>query len=281
MPVTRTAITECLIYHSVFARYPLPAENRRWRTNQPAPNDERKNVGHYCRTPGCGRPTKRLSGRCSKCESAKRLNGDYKQLAVTKKALHGHLVLAVACRKRTAERSDQWGALDGQWDKIVEQAREIVAQWRSGVASYRPRVQAAQEIIKLVEDDVQAEDVVNVSLAMWSAYLNDTLIKTDDSFLFQWTRQVRKLGTMALGQRWDNRQQRSRRVYRAMPPKAVQEMALWLKAAFGHAGVVFAQTERARRERELAEKAKLKGAIRRLFSDDGESGSEPQGKDAA
>jgi hypothetical protein len=66
-----------------------------------------------------------------------------------------------------------------------------------------------------------------------------------------------------------------------MPPKAVQEMALWLKAAFGHAGVVFAQTERARRERELAEKAKLKGAIRRLFSDDGESGSEPQGKDAA
>jgi hypothetical protein len=70
-------------------------------------------------------------------------------------------------------------------------------------------------------------------------------------------------------------------VYRAMPPKAVQEMALWLKAAFGHAGVVFAQTERARRERELAEKAKLRDAIRKLFSDDDESGSEPQGKDAA
>jgi hypothetical protein len=45
--------------------------------------------------------------------------------------------------------------------------------------------------------------------------------------------------------------------------------------------VVFAQTERARRERELAEKAKLKDAIRKLFSDDDESGSEPQGKDAA
>jgi hypothetical protein len=224
-------------------------------------------VGHYCRTPGCGRPTKRLSGRCSKCESAKRLNGDYKQLAVTKKALHGHLVLALACRKRTAERADQWAALDGQWNKIVEQAREILTEWRSGIASYRPRVQAAEEIIKLAEHGVKAEDVVNVSLAMWSAYLNDTLIKTDDSFLFQWTRQVRKLGTMALGQRWDDRQQRSRRVYRAMPPKAVHEMALWLKAAFGHAGVVFAKTERARRERELEERARLKGAIRKLFDD--------------
>jgi hypothetical protein len=146
---------------------------------------------------------------------------------------------------------------------------------------YRPEAQAAEEIVKLADEGVQAEEVVNVSLAMWSAYLNDTLIKTDDSFLFQWTRQVRKLGTMALGQRWDDRQQRSRRVYRAMPPKAVREMALWLKAAFGHAGVVFAQTERARRERELEEKAELKGAIRKLFSDDGESGSEPQGKDAA
>jgi hypothetical protein len=225
-------------------------------------------VGHYCRTPGCGRPTKRLSGRCSKCESAKRLNGDYKQLAVTKKALHGHLQLALACRKRTADRADEWAALDGLWDKLVEHAREIMHERHAGKAMYRPSAQAAEEIIKLSEGGVQAQDVVNVSLAVSSAYWNDTLIRTDESFLFQWVRQVRKLGTMSLGQRWDNRQQRTRHVYRAMPPAAVREMAMMLKGAFGLAGVAFARSEKARKERVAADKAKLKDALGKLFDGD-------------
>jgi hypothetical protein len=195
------------------------------------------------------------------------LNGDYQQHAVTKRDLHAHLLLAEACRRRTADRAAEWSALDGQWDRLVERAREIVAASRSGKASHRPTVQAAQEIIKQAEDGVKAEDVVNVSLAMWSLYLNDRLIKTDTSFLVQWTRQVRKLGTMALGQRWDDRAQRVRRVYRVMPPKAVREMAAWLKAAFGHAGATFARTEKARHERELEERAQFKGAIGKLFDD--------------
>ena len=203
------------------------------------------------------------------------------QRAVTKKALHGHLMLVNDCRKRTADKAEEWAGLDGQWAQLVEHAQEIVAEYRKGRPSHRPSRQAAEEIIKLAEGGAKAEDVTNVALAVSSAYWNDTLIRTDDSFLFQWVRQVRKLGTMSLGQRWDNRQQRTRRVYRAMPPAAVCIMGLWLKDAFGLAGVAFARSEKARKERVAADKAKLKDAIGKLFSDDDESGSEPQGKDAA
>jgi hypothetical protein len=250
----------------------------RLRAGGAIPNDERKmNVGRDCRTPGCYRQTERLSGRCAKCESAKRLNGDYKQRAVTQKALHGHLMLANDCRKRT--KPEQWIELDAQWDRVVEIARETVSEWRGGKAMHRPTVQAADEIIKLAEGGVKAEDVVNVSLAMSSAYWNDTLIRTDESFLFQWVRQVRKLGSMSLGQRWDNRQQRTRRVYRAMPPAAVREMAMMLKGAFGLAGVAFARSEKARKERVAADKAKLKDALGKLF--DSESPASGGDKDAA
>jgi hypothetical protein len=64
-----------------------------------------------------------------------------------------------------------------------------------------------------------------------------------------------------------------------MPPAAVREMANMLKGAFGLAGVAFARSEKARKERVTADKAKLKDAIGKLF--DGESPASDADKDAA
>ena len=123
--------------------------------------------------------------------------------------------------------------------------------------------------------DVRTEDVTNVALAMWSLLEFDgRLVKDDRAFLVQLVRQVRKLGTLGLGQRWDDRNQRTRRMYRAVPPRAVTEFAKWLRDAYGYAGVVYAHAEKARVERELEEKARLRSSIGKLFGDGGSQGSQ-------
>lgn len=218
----------------------------------------------YCRA--CGRETKRLSGSCGKCERNKRENGHPAQRAVTKRELSEHLKLVLKCRKRTASQATEWAALDAQWGHIVDHARAVVAESRSGRAYLSTELRAANEVLRLARD-VEAQQVTDVSLAMWSLNLNDgRMLKDDHSFLVQWVRQVRKLGTVALGQRWDDRQQRVRRMYVCVPPSAVKVFAGWLKAAYAHAGVTFARAERERHERELEEKARVKAAIGSLFN---------------
>ena len=226
----------------------------------------------FCRT--CGKETERRSGRCGKCERALRVNGHPEQRGVTKRDLHPHLLSVIACRKRTADRAAEWANLDRQWDRIVEDAKAYIAEWRGGKASYRPQIRAAEEVVRLAVD-VKAEDVTNVVLAMWSLLEFDgKLVKDDKAFLVQLVRQVRKLGTIGLGQRWDDRNQRTRRMYRAVPPRAVLEFAIWLRDAYGYAGVVYAHAEKARVERELEEKAKLRSSIGKLFDDGGSQGSQ-------
>jgi hypothetical protein len=217
-----------------------------------------------CRS--CGRETKRLSGRCAKCERDQRENGAVGQRAILKRDLHGHLQGVLASRKRTAGNAEQWATLDYQWDGIVEAAWGIDREAKAGKAFYKPRYQAAQEVLKLSKD-VKAADVTNVCLAMYALLAFDgRLIKDDNSFKVQLVKAVRKLGTIGLGAQWDNRQNRTRRMYRSMPPQAVDEMARWLGAAYGFAGVRFAQTEKARSERELEEKAKVRAAVRGIFN---------------
>jgi hypothetical protein len=164
-------------------------------------------------------------------------NGAVGQRAILKRDLHAHLQGVLASRKRTASAAEQWAALDHQWDVIVERAWASDRDAKVGQAFYKPAYQAAQEVLKLSKD-VKSADVTNVCLAMYSLLAFDgRLINDDNSFKVQLVKAVRKLGTIGLGARWDDRQNRARKMYRSMPPRAVEEMARWLGAAYGFAGV--------------------------------------------
>jgi hypothetical protein len=232
--------------------------------------DEKREIRmRGCKT--CGRDTKRLSGRCAKCERDMRENGAVGQRAILKRDLHLHLQGVLASRKRTAGNAEQWATLDYQWDTVVERAWAIDQKAKSGQPFYKPAYRAAQEVLKLSKD-VKSADVTNACLAMYSLLAFDgRLIKDDNSFKVQLVKAVRKLGTIGLGARWDGRQNRVGKMYRSMPPRAVDEVAGWLVAAYGFAGVTFAQTERKRIERELEEKAKVRAAVRGIFNSDDEA----------
>jgi len=59
---------------------------------------------------------------------------------------------------------------------------------------------------------------------------------------------------MSRGSYWNQKQQRTQQVYREAAPRAVEIFAEWLVAAFGLAGVMLAEQEQMRVQREAEAK---------------------------
>lgn len=74
-------------------------------------------------------------------------------------------------------------------------------------------------------------------------------------------RRVRGQSAVNRGVTWDHKRQRSRTVYREMPPKATALLASWLVAAYGSAGALLAVMEEEAHKREATT---LEEAIRTL-----------------
>ncbi len=77
------------------------------------------------------------------------------------------------------------------------------------------------------------------------------------AFWFQLVRRVRALAEVNVGSRFDPRTERIKRVYRDLPPRAIEALARIIVEAIGVAGGRLAQLELRDRQRQADQRARL------------------------
>jgi hypothetical protein len=188
------------------------------------------------------------------------------QVAITKTDLNGYLKRV---RRRIEKNPDSaaWGQLESRWTAVVEHAKGVVASFQSGKAGARYARKAAEEVLKVAEA-ATPRDVIETVLAIFVMQeLDPRRFRSDPGFRFQLVRRVRALADVNAGQRWDQKADKVRRVYRELTPRAVATIGQWLADALGGAGVQLGRLEARdieKGQQERQERQALWGALEEL-----------------
>jgi len=217
-----------------------------------------------CRVPGCtAEASSRYNPYCSNHKARLRRHGAVDQEGITATNLKPYLG-KVRARVEKNRDNPAWSQLDGRWLGVVDHARTVIASYERGKASIRYEVKAAHEVVKVAQT-VSPREVVEVVLSMFMMQeLEPRRFRNDDAFRVQLTRRVRALANVNAGEFYDHRTNKTRRVYRELPSKAVAMIGYWLVQAFGAAGVRIARMEREDEERERNERLELYKALESL-----------------
>lgn len=216
-----------------------------------------------CRAPSCQSAAHGYSPYCQNHKQSLRRHGSPTQEGVTVHELRPYVAL-VDARKAKNSDSEAWSILIGRWGVVHEHARSTLQLFSEGRAMSRVARLAAHHLTK-VALEVDPWTVVKTALAMYlmedqrpSRFISDT------AFDFQLVRRVRGLAESNAGQYWDHQKQRTKKVYRDIPPRVIQAMAQPLKMAFGAAGLMLASKEREDIQRANDERRRLASALEGL-----------------
>jgi hypothetical protein len=216
-----------------------------------------------CRAPGCSGATSGYSTLCDNHRQAQRRHGNPLQTAVKVQELRP-FEAAVEARKTKNPNSEAWGILAARWGVVVEHARATLTRHSDGQVSNRIGVRAAHHIVTVAEN-AEAWIVVRAVLAMY--LLEDHHPRrfiSDIAFDFQLVRRVMRLAPVNAGSYWDPKENRSKRVYRDVPPRVVQAIAQPLKEALGGAGLMLTAKQREQAQRAVEERQRLAAALKGL-----------------
>lgn len=197
----------------------------------------------FCYVINCGRPRHGFSQYCQTHKQAQRRHGSPSQSAVSVHELKP-FIDRVERRKSKNANSEAWGLMVVRWGVVQDHAQAVLQRLAEGLPGPRTERVAAHHLA-VVGHQVEPWRVVRTALAMY--LLQDhrpSRFESDTSFDFQLVRRVRGLADSNAGVYWDHREQRSKRVYRDIPPRAVIVMARSLKAAFGAPGLMLATKDR-------------------------------------
>ncbi|MDE2394680.1 MAG: hypothetical protein KGM91_04500 [Burkholderiales bacterium] len=205
-----------------------------------------------CAARGCTREAAGFSKLCEHHKQIQRRHGDPAQAGITVHRLKPY-VQRVEDRKAKNRDSTAWALLDARWDALVIDARGTLAMWERGTAMSRSLVKAASQVVTIA-DNAPAPAVVSTALAMF--LMRDAeprRFASDRAFDFQLVRRVRALAPVNAGSYWDQKERRTKKVYRDLPPKVTEVMGQQFREAFGLAGIMLA--DKARAEAAKAEQA--------------------------
>ncbi|MBT3066579.1 hypothetical protein [Rhodoferax sp. U11-2br] len=196
-----------------------------------------------CRAPGCLAATYGYSTYCQNHKQKLRRHGAPTQDGITVHELRPYVTL-VETRKAKNPTSEAWAILVARWDVVQDNARATLQRFAEGRAGNRVERLAAHHLVK-VGQSVEPWVVIKTALGLFILQEQQPARFTNDAaFDFQLVRRVRGLTDSNAGAYWDHNEQRSKRVYRDIPPRVIQAMAHPLKAAFGTAGLMLAAKER-------------------------------------
>jgi len=216
-----------------------------------------------CRATGCPAAAHGYSTYCQNHKQNLRRHGAPTQNGVTVHELRPYVNL-VEIRKAKNPTSEAWTILSARWDVVQDQARATLRRFSEGLAGSRVDRLAAHHLV-MVGQSVKPWVVVKTSLALFIMQeQRPTRFATDTAFDFQLVRRVRGLTESNAGAYWDHKEQRSKRVYRDIPPRVIQAMAHPLKAAFGAAGLMLAAKEREDIAKANDERRRLAAALEGL-----------------
>jgi hypothetical protein len=211
----------------------------------------------------CTKPAVGFSTHCDLHKQALRRHGHPEQEGVTVYELRPFLDRVVA-RRRKNPSNPTWSLLERRWEALTAHAEATLEKYAAGAPAISYERQTAQQLITL-RDSVAADDVINVSLAMFA--FNEqrpNRFKSDQAFSFQLARRVRALAVINVGTHWSAKDGRMKRVYRDTPPRVLSCLAESLKLAFGVAGLRLAELEVKEAAGIHAERQELHAALREM-----------------
>lgn len=200
-------------------------------------------MARTCREPGCTTETATSYGAFCKAHSTRlRRHGSTTQEPVTKAALAPYLKI-VAARREKNTGSVLWETLEARWRALLTHGERITAAFHAGRPGTSHEVTAAHEMAKL-GNEWMAKEVIDTALAMFIMHrLEPRRFRTDRAFTAQLVRRVRGVGDMNVGEAWDHRVGKPRRVYRDTTPRVSEIMGSWITEAFGAPGLRLAEME--------------------------------------
>lgn len=216
-----------------------------------------------CRVPDCHSAVHGYSSLCQSHKQTLRRHGAPTQEGVTVQELRPYMARVEARKAKNAD-SEAWIILTARWEALQEQAKATLQWFSEGHPGSRADLLAAHHIVK-VGQSVDAWAVIKTALAMFILQnQHPGRFRTDSAFDFQLVRRVRGLAESSVGSYWDPKTQRSKKVYRDIPPRVMQVMAQPLKAAFGAPGMALAAKEREDVQKANDERQRLANALENL-----------------
>ena len=216
-----------------------------------------------CRVPDCQSAAHGYSSFCQSHKQALRRHGAPTQEGVTVHELRPYLTLVDARKAKNLE-NETWVILVARWQAVQDHARATLQRFSEGHPGHRADLLAAHHILN-VGHSVEAWAVIKTALAMFIMQdQRPTRFKTDAAFDFQLVRRVRGLAESSVGSYWDQKEQRSKKVYRDIPPRVMQAMAQPLKVAFGAPGMALAAKEREDMQKANNERNRLANVLEGL-----------------
>ncbi len=141
-----------------------------------------------------------------------------------------------------------WSQLEERWLALASAAGATLSAYHNGRPGVRQEVLAAHEIKKLREA-VEPRTVIVMALAMYVMLDQEPRrFRSDEAFTTQLVRRVRGLSDVNVGEWYDHKTNRMKRVYRELPPRVVQVLANWIVPVLGGVGIKLAALERADQE---------------------------------
>lgn len=216
-----------------------------------------------CRTPGCHEAAHGFSPFCENHKKTARRHGAPTQQGVTVHELKPYVAL-VEARKAKNPGSEVWTILTARWEAVLSHAQGVLQRHADGHIGVRWERLAAHHLVTIGRD-VEPWSVVKTALAMF-LMLDQRPIRfaSDAAFDHQLVRRVRGLTDTNAGTYWDHQEQRSKRVYRDIPPRVILTMAQPLRAAFGASGLMLAAKEREEVDKANEERLRLAAALEDL-----------------
>ncbi|RYZ13875.1 MAG: hypothetical protein EOO70_08195 [Myxococcaceae bacterium] len=216
-----------------------------------------------CRTPNCNREPHGFSTHCQTHKQTLRRHGAPTQQGITIHELKPYVVLVEARKTKNAD-SEAWGILAARWGVVLDYAKAELQRYSEGRPGVRCERLAAHHLVTIGRD-VEPWVVVRTCLAMYLMQdQRPRRFTSEAAFDYQLVRRVRGLTESNAGSYWDHETQKTKRVYRDIPPRVTQAIAQHLKVAFGAPGMVLAKKEREDIVRASDERKRLLSAMEGL-----------------
>lgn len=217
-----------------------------------------------CRITGCGLATSGYSTFCATHKRRQRRHGHPAQAGV---AVHELKPLQSRVRARMEKNAGNptWHILRSRWEALIGIAKGEMMRWQGGAPMSRYEVEAWANVEKIGVAASETE-IIETVLAMYLLQEeNPHRFRSDAAFSGQLVRRVRALAPVNIGESYNHKTGKIRRVYRDAKPKTVAILAGLLQETFGAAGLIVARLEKQEVGKKTEEQQALHLALEELI----------------
>lgn len=218
-----------------------------------------------CPVSGCGRSAYGRSPLCKRHRRNDSRHGHPTQAAVRPSDL-APLLKRIAARRKANPESPSWSLLAARWSTLTGYAERFLDEVVDAGEAHNKYERMAAEYVRTVARQADGQRVVDTALAVFMLCCASPFrFKSDTAVEYQASRRVRALSDVHIATYWSQPQQRTVRLYRDAPPRALAVLGAWLRQTFAAPAALLWELEARPKEDEEAKKRaeweQLSGAL--------------------